>query len=52
LEQEEVAVTGQRQDKQFVAATNQRATIEEMLEAVISTLSLPRLGNEDQQQLV
>jgi hypothetical protein len=48
VEQENVAVTRQLQSKYFAAATNQRTTIEEVLEAVLSTRSLPRLYSEDQ----
>jgi hypothetical protein len=39
VEQEEASVTGQRGGKHVSAATNQRATIEELLEAVFSVRS-------------
>jgi hypothetical protein len=46
MEQEKVAVVRQRQGKHVSAATNQHATIEELLEVVFSMRSAPRLCNE------
>jgi hypothetical protein len=46
-----VTVARQQLSKCISAAMNQHATIEELLEVVFSMQSLPRLYNEDQQQL-
>jgi hypothetical protein len=47
VEQEEMAIVRQRKSKHVSAATNKRTTIEEVLEAVFSFLSLSRLHSKD-----
>jgi hypothetical protein len=46
MEPEETSITRQRLSKHVPAATNTQATIEELLEAMFSVGSAPRLYNE------
>jgi hypothetical protein len=46
-----VAIARQWHGKHISTATNEHATIEELLETVFSVWSMPRLQNEDCQQL-
>jgi hypothetical protein len=48
MEQAEVAIAKQWHGKHVSTAVNQHATIEELLEAVFSMQSVPRLYSEDQ----
>jgi hypothetical protein len=48
VEQEEAAVARHWRGKHVSAATNQHATIEELLEAVFSVQSVPGLYSKDQ----
>jgi hypothetical protein len=50
FEQEKAAIARQRCRKQASAATNRHGTIEELLEAVFSMMSVTRLYSEDQQE--
>jgi hypothetical protein len=47
VEEEKAAIAKQRRGKHVSIATNKYATIEELLEAVLSGRSTPRLYNED-----
>jgi hypothetical protein len=46
-----VVIAKQRRGKHFSAATNQHATIEELLETVFSMLSMPRLYKEEELEI-
>jgi hypothetical protein len=43
VEKEEMAIARQRRGKQFCAGTNKHATVEELVEAVFSIRSAPKL---------
>jgi hypothetical protein len=50
VEQEEEAIARQWRCKHVSAATNQHATVEELLEALFSVRSVPTLYSEDQRE--
>jgi hypothetical protein len=50
VERIDAAIARQRRGKHVYAATNQQATIEDLLEAAFSMRSMPRLYSEDQRE--
>jgi hypothetical protein len=51
VEREEAAIARQRRCKHISAANIQHAIVDELLEAVFSVRSVPRLYSEDQREI-